>query len=139
MSYLYHKKIFLSKIGISIDDTRDTLFFLQSLLHRSRHKEVSFNVFEDLINESNFFSSAIPNLANLLGGESDSTDDEKDVRKKKNDEVVSEVKNKTHITGKLINNTALHSFQFNGTMENRVCKIGIYRRARCNAMDNEMA
>lgn len=55
LSILVSKKIFQSKIGISIDDTRHSLFFLlQSLLHRSRHEEVSFNVFEDLINESNF-------------------------------------------------------------------------------------
>lgn len=58
----------------------------------------------------------------------------------KNDEVgVVRSEEQTHITGKLINNTALHSFQFNGTMENRVCKIGIYSKARCNAMDKETA
>lgn len=67
-------------------------------------------------------------------------DDEEDVGREKNDEVgVTRIKEQTHITGKLINNTALHSFQFNGTMENRVCKIGIYSKARCNAMDKETA
>lgn len=49
------KKYFCLKLAFSIDDMRHSLFFLlQSLLHRSRHEEVSFNVFEDLINESNF-------------------------------------------------------------------------------------
>lgn len=84
-------------------------------------------------------SDSISYLSIRWGGGSDCTDDEKDERERKNDEVLLEVKNKTHITGKLINNTALHSFQFNGTMENRVCKIGIYSRAKCNAMDKDMA
>lgn len=43
------------------------------------------------------------------------------------------------MTGALITRTACHSFQFSGRMENKVCNTGVYRRAKCNAMESVMA
>lgn len=45
----------------------------------------------------------------------------------------------TYIIGALMYNTACHSFQFRGTIENNPCKNGIYSRAKCNAMLREIA
>ena len=45
----------------------------------------------------------------------------------------------THITGALMSNTALHSAQFSGTIENSVCKNGVYSSAKCSTMDSVMA
>lgn len=45
----------------------------------------------------------------------------------------------THITGTLTNSTALHSFQFSGTIEKRPCRNGVYSRAKCSTIDRVIA
>lgn len=46
---------------------------------------------------------------------------------------------KTYTTGALIARTAFHSVQFNGKIENNVCKNGIYRMAKWRVIDRMMA
>ena len=45
----------------------------------------------------------------------------------------------TYMTGALIISTAFHSFQFNGIMWKRDCKIGVYNKAKCKAIERVMA
>lgn len=43
------------------------------------------------------------------------------------------------MTGMLIVRTARHSFQFNGRIENKLCKNGMYRIAKCSVIDRIIA
>lgn len=53
--------------------------------------------------------------------------------------IKSSITRSTYTTGKLINSTAFHSFQFNGMTEKSFCRMGVYRSPKCRIIDRMMA